>query len=179
MTHSIDLDFIQAPAFSLSRYAGLRLAVLAIGLTAAAIIWQVHQTRHAQLAAIQTELAQFKQVKNQPIVKPVNIAIAPEKMKVLQAAVQILAMPWDGLFETIENTQNKDVTLISLEPNPKKQQLLLTGEAKNLQIALQYVAQLQQHPTLSQVFLQKHSIDESNISKPVRFSVQAKWETAQ
>ena len=83
--------------------------------------------------------------------------------------MRVLAMPWDGLFEAIESTQNKDVTLLSLEPNPKKQQLLLTGEAKNLQIALQYVAQLQKQPVLSQLFLQKHNVEEGDVSKTRAF----------
>ena len=178
MSQSIDLDFIQASAFSLSRFAWLRLTVLAIGLLAAAFTWQVHQSKLAELTALEAEVARLKQVqKIQPTIKQASIAIAPEKIKALQETVHILAMPWDSLFEAIEISENKDVTLISLEPNPKKQQLLLTGEAKNLQIALQYVMQLQKQAVLSQVFLQKHSVDESNVSKPVRFSVQAQWQT--
>jgi Fimbrial assembly protein (PilN) len=178
MSQPIDLDFIQAPLFSLSRFAALRLAVLGIGLAAAAITWQLHQTKQSELVALKAEIAQLSQVKKiQPTVKPTSAVIAPEKIKQLQESVNVLAMPWNGLFEAIENTQNKDVTLLSLEPNPKKLQLLLTGEAKNLQIALQYVAQLQKQPVLSQVFLQKHSVEESNVSKPVRFTVQANWET--
>lgn len=179
MTNSIDLDFIQAPAFSLSRFAGLRLTALAIGLVATVITWQVQQTKQAELAALEAELTQLKLVKKiQPAIKPASITIAPEKIKELQESVRVLAMPWDGLFEAIESTQNKDVTLLSLEPNPKKQQLLLTGEAKNLQIALQYVAQLQKQPVLSQLFLQKHNVEEGDVSKPVRFTVQAKWEAS-
>jgi Tfp pilus assembly protein PilN len=178
MSQSIDLDFIQAPAFSLSRFAVLRLSVLVIGLVATVITWQLYQSKQAELVALEAETAQLKQVqKIQPTVKQTNVATTPEKLRELQETVNVLAMPWDSLFEAIENTQNKDVTLLSLEPNPKKQQLLLTGEAKNLQIALQYVAQLQKRSVLSQVFLQKHSVDESNVSKPVRFGVQAKWET--
>jgi Fimbrial assembly protein (PilN) len=179
MNQSIDLDFIQAPAFSLSRFVGLRLAALVIGLAAAVITWQLHQSKQAELTALEAGTAQLKQVKKiQPTVKQTNVAIAPEKLRELQETVNVLAMPWDSLFEAIENTQNKDVTLLSLEPNPKKQQLMLTGEAKNLQIALQYVAQLQKQSVLSQVFLQKHSVDESNVSKPVRFTVQTQWEVA-
>jgi hypothetical protein len=178
MNQSIDLDFIQAPAFSLSIFAALRLSVLVIGLVAAVITWQLYQSKQSELIALEAETAQLKQIqKIQPTVKQTNVAIAPEKLRELQETVNVLAMPWDSLFEAIENTQNKDVTLLSLEPNPKKQQLLLTGEAKNLQIALQYIAQLQKQSVLSQVFLQKHSVDESNVSKPVRFSVQAQWET--
>ena len=114
MTNSIDLDFIQAPAFSLSRFAGLRLTALAIGLVATVITWQVQQTKQAELAALEAELTQLKLVKKiQPAIKPASITIAPEKIKELQESVRVLAMPWDGLFEAIESTQNKDVTLLS------------------------------------------------------------------
>lgn len=175
MNQSIDLDFIQPALFSLSRFAWLRLIVLTIGLASVAITWQVYQSQQAELAAFEAELSQLKQVKSEPTLKQASIAIAPEKLKALQETVTTLAMPWNALFEAIEATQNKDVTLLSLEPNTKKQQVLMTGEAKNLQLALQYVAQLQKQSVLSQVFLQKHSVDESNVSKPVRFTVLAKW----
>lgn len=176
MNQAIDLDFIQPPLFSLSQFEWLRLIVLIISLTTVVITWQAYQSKFADLAVLETELSQLKQAqKIQPTAKQVNITFAPEKRKALQESVTTLTMPWSALFEAIEATQHKDVTLLTLEPNAKKQQVMMTGEAKNLQLALQYVAQLQQQPVLSQVFLQKHSVDESNVSKPVRFTVLAKW----
>lgn len=179
MSQSIDLEFIQQPLFSLSRFAWLRLATLAGGLLATAITWQLHHNQQIELAQLESELNQFKQVKQIVRTEPkAVVTIAPEKIRELQDTVNMLAMPWNALFEAIESTHNKDVVLLSFEPNTKKQQVLMTAEAKNLQLALQYVAQLQTQPVLTQVFLQKHSVDESNVSKPVRFTILAKWETA-
>lgn len=176
MNQAIDLDFIQPSLFSLSKFAWLRLILITIGLAAVAITWQAYLSKQAELAMLEAELSQLKQVKKfEPTINQASIAIAPEKFKALQESVTTLAMPWNALFAAIEATQNKDVTLLSLEPNTKKQQVLMTGEAKNLQLALQYVAQLQKQSVLSQVFLQKHTVDESNVSKPVRFTVLAKW----
>ncbi len=176
MNQAIDLDFIQPSIFSLARFAWLRLAALTIGLVAAAVTWQTYQNRQADLSQLNAELGQLNQVKkNQPVAKQVTVSITPEKFKTLQESMTTLAMPWGALFEAIEATQNKDVSLLSLEPNTKKQQVLITGEAKNLQVALQYVAQLQKQPVLAQVFLLKHSLDESNVSKPVNFSILAIW----
>ncbi len=178
MSQSIDLEFIQQPLFSLSRFAWLRLIVLAIGLLAVAITWQAHHNQKIEMAKLESELNQFKQVKQiQPSVSQAVVAIAPEKIKELLDMLNVLATPWSGLFEAIEDTGNKDVVLLSLEPSTKKQQVLMMGEAKNLQVALQYVAQLQKQSVLTQVFMQKHHVDESNVSKPVRFTVLAKWET--
>ncbi len=179
MSQSIDLEFIPQPLFALSRFAWLRLVALAIGLLAVAITWQTYHNQQIEMAKLESALNQFKQVKQmQPSVTQAVVTIAPEKIKELLDMANVLAMPWNGLFEAIEDTENKDVVLLSLEPNIKKQQLMMMGEAKNLQVALQYVAQLQKQPVLTQVFLQKHNVDESNVSKPVRFTVLARWVTA-
>lgn len=147
-----------------------------MGLAVVVVTWQTYDSQQAELETLENEFSQLKQLKKiEPAVKQVSIDIAPEKLKVLQESAITLAIPWRELFEAIEATENKEVTLLSLEPNIKKQQVLMTGEAKNLQLALQYVAQLQKQTVLSQVFLQKHHVDEGNVSKPVRFSVLAKW----
>ena len=106
------------------------------------------------------------------------ISIPPEKIKQIEQVVSALVTPWNSLFLAIEQSDHKDIALLGLEPNSQKQQVVLTGEAKNLQVVLNYIQQLEQQPALTHVYLQKHSIDEADISKPVRFAVFAKWQIA-
>ena len=178
MSVKLDLEFIQQPA--LSRANWLNMSILLASLLMAAFTWQGYQNQQLKLADSSLQLKQFNQQalpKSQSI--KANIAqVTPEETKQLTETVNILTTPWGNLLMAIEQADMQDIALLSLEPNSKKQLVTLTGEAKNLSVVLQYIKQLQQTPMLQQVYLQKHSIDESDPSKPVRFSLLAKWDFA-
>ena len=177
MSQQLDLDFIQAPFFSLRRLSWFSLFLLAASLVVALFTWQIYQAKHVEYIGFEARLVDLNQQQQQrklPI-KQAPASIPPEQLKQLQETLNALAIPWNALFEAIEQSDQKDIAILSLEPNSQKQQIVMTGEAKNLQVALAYIAQLERQPALSQVFLQKHSIDEVNTSKPVSFTVLAKW----
>lgn len=173
MNHQLDLDFIQTPFFSYSK-SGLFLFVMS--LAAIVFVWQKYQVKSSEYSDLSGKLVQFNQAQKKPVLTRQSAAISPEKTAQLQQTVNALTMPWDALFTTIEQADMKDIALLSLEPNSQKQQVVITAEAKNLQAALAYVARLEMQPALSQVFLQKHSIAETDVSKPVSFTVFAKWD---
>ena len=178
MSVKLDLEFIQQPALSSANW--LSMSILLASLLMAAFTWQGYQNQQLKLAYSSLQLKQFNQQtlpKSQSI--KANIAqVTPEETKQLTEAVNMLTTPWSNLLMAIEQADMHDIALLSLEPNSKKQLVILTGEAKNLSVVLQYIKQLQQTPILQQVYLQKHSIDESDASKPVRFSLLAKWDFA-
>lgn len=177
MSQQLDLEFIQTPFFALTRFSWFSLFLLVASLVAALFTWQTYQAKRVEYIGLEAKLAELNQQQQQrklPI-KQAPVSIQPEQLKQLQETVNALAVPWNALFEAIEQADGKDIALLSLEPNSQKQQIVLIGEAKNLQVALAYITQLENQPALSQVFLQKHSIDEANVSKPVSFTIFAKW----
>jgi predicted nuclease with TOPRIM domain len=177
MSQQLDLDFIQTPFFSLTRFSWLSLFLLVTSLIVTFFTWQTYQAKRIDYLRFEAKLAEINQQQQQrklPI-KQAKVSIQPEQLKQLQETVNALGIPWNELFEAIEQADGKDIALLSVEPNSQKQQVVVTGEAKNLQVALAYIAQLESQPALSQVFLQKHSIDEVNVSKPVSFTIFAKW----
>jgi hypothetical protein len=176
MSHQLDLDFIQTPFFSFTRFSWLSLFLLVASLVVALLTWQTYQAKRVEYLGFEAKLAEINQQQQRKLpIKQAPVSIQPEQLKQLQETVNTLAIPWNALFEAIEQSDQKDIALLSLEPNSQKQQVVIIGEAKNLQVALAYIAQLENQPALSQVFLQKHSIDEANASKPVSFTVLAKW----
>ena len=178
MSVKLDLEFIQQPALSSANWFGM--SILLASLLLLALTGQVYQKQQLKLADISLQLKQFSQQtlpKSQPI-KMDAALVTPDETKQLTEAVNMLATPWNNLLAAIEQADMQDVALLSLEPNSKKQLVVLTGEAKNLPVVLQYIKQLQQTPMLAQVYLQKHSIEETDASKPVRFSLLAKWDLA-
>ena len=178
MSAKLDLEFIQQPALSSANW--LSMSILLASLLLLALTWQGYQNQQLKLADTSLQLKQFSQQtlpKSQSI--KMNAAlVTPDETKQLTEAVSMLTTPWNNLLVAIEQADMQDIALLSLEPNSKKQLVVLTGEAKNLSIVLQYIKQLQQTPMLAQVYLQKHSIDETDASKPVRFSLLAKWDLA-
>ena len=176
MSVKLDLEFIQQPALSSANW--LSMSILLLSLLMVALTWQDYQNQQLKLADTSLQLKQFNQQtipKSQPS-KMDAALVTPDQTKQLTEAVNMLATPWSNLLMAIEQADMQDIALLSLEPNSKKQLVLLTGEAKSLSIVLQYIKQLQQTPMLAQVYLQKHSIDETDASKPVRFSLLAKWD---
>ncbi len=173
MSHKLDLEFVPTPFFS---YSKLGMLALIISLVVVVFTWQTFQVKRVEHLGLETKLNQLNQQRQKKIpVKQVVTVIPLEKIKQLQETVSALTTPWNELFEAIERADSKDIALLNLEPNSQKQQVVITGEAKNLQVALEYIEQLKKQPMLAQVFLQKHSINESNTSKPVSFTVFAKW----
>ncbi len=174
----LDLDFIEQPFLSASNLSAMGLLCLLLGLIFVAFTWQAYLNQQSRLALNAIE---FKQSNKQ--LKPASTLIAKPEMNIepkeklqIQQMVSALTIPWNDLLEGIEQVEMQNIVLLSLTPNLKKQQLQLTGEAKDLASALQYVKQLEMQPMLSQVYLQKHVVDTQNTAKQVSFSVSARWE---
>jgi hypothetical protein len=180
MSQQLDLDFIQTPFLSPTRFSWFSLFLLVVSLVVTLLTWQIYQVKRDEYLRLEAKLAEINRQQQKKLpAKQAPVSIPPEQLKQLQETINALAIPWNALFEAIELSDQKDIALLSLEPNSQKQQVVLTGEAKNLQVALAYIAQLESQPALSQVFLQKHSIDEANASKPVGFTIFAKWKIQQ
>ena len=178
MNQKLDLDFISQPFFADKHIHWLGLMVLLFSFVAATFTWRSYQNQQNTYLENSLLLKQYKQ-QSAPTKLPdkaVKQSIPADELKQVQESVNALTAPWNELLLAIEHSKMNNIALLNLEPNYKKQQVLLTGQAKNLAIVLQYIKQLEQQPMLSQVYLQKHSIDAVNPANPVNFSVFAKWE---
>ncbi|MEN6587979.1 MAG: hypothetical protein ABFE02_18220 [Sulfuricella sp.] len=86
-----------------------------------------------------------------------------------------LSVPWNGLFQTVEDNSSKDVTLLGLEPDTEKGLVKISGEAKNIPAMLEYIKQLENRDVFGTVYLQSHHIQLQDPEKPVRFVLLAIW----
>ncbi|MES2579513.1 MAG: hypothetical protein V4552_03125 [Pseudomonadota bacterium] len=177
MSQFLDLELNRPASAAFLNVTLLGLAVLVLSLISAAILLNLYQKNKNDYQTIINALNQQDTPKKEVLKSPV-IHVSANEVNQVNALIGVLATPWDELLATIEQSDLPDIALLSIEPNLKKQQLLLTGEAKNLPTALRYIQQLEAQPVLNEVYLQKHSIDEADVSKPVRFIVLAKWSVA-
>ncbi len=173
MSQPIDLELTE-PRLTISNLGFLMLLISLLLLGFVLRQSQVHQAR--DVATLQD-----LNKKTLPTTAPVQRveATSPEELKQVATIVESLITPWQPLMLAIERADMPDIALLSIDPNIKKQQVLLVGEAKNLQTVLRYIEQLEAQEVLHDVYLQKHMIEETDISKPVTFSVLTKWKLSE
>lgn len=175
MRQFLDLELNRLSSAAFLNATWLGFAVLVLSLISATLLLNLYQKNQNDYQAIVNALNQQNPPKK-VLIKSSLMPVSTNEINQVNGLIGILTTPWDELLAAIEQSDLPDIALLSVEPNLKKQQVLLTGEAKNLPIALRYIQQLEAQPILNEVYLQKHSIDEADVSKPVRFSVLAKWE---
>lgn len=176
MSSALDLEFIQRSPFGISRITWLGFSLLVTSILLLAFLLKMYQEKQLEQQKI---VSQLQQLNTQPQHQNITVVAAkpiPAEIKLqLESVVTELSMPWNALFEAIENADEADVTLLNVNPNSKKQQLLIAGEAKNLQSVLNYIVKLEAQPVLQGAYLQSHGVDEANTSKPVKFTIMAHW----
>ena len=181
---------------------GLLLAVAGL-LSAAwvALDWQDAATEWQQLQARQARLARAAQTSKRTPAAATSVATsasastsanananasaspspsgtAPLPREDAQSAAQIdaqLQRPWDALLHSVEQSQVKDVALISLDVQAAASSLHLVGEAKDMDHALAYVKQLSRSPSVQKVYLSGQEEKQNGAQKVLRFSLDASW----
>ena len=173
MSQQIDLELTE-PRLTMSSPGFLMLlaSLLLLGF-----VWQQYHAYQDSDAAILQVLNKKTLARTAPVQR--LEATSPEELKQVAIIVESLTIPWQPLMLAIERADMTDIALLSIEPNVKKQQVLLVGEAKNLQAVLRYIEQLEAQAALHEVYLQKHMVEETDISKPVTFGVLAKWKMSE
>lgn len=86
-----------------------------------------------------------------------------------------ISLPWEKLFQAVESSAGKDVSLLGMEPDADKHVVKITGEARNFYAMLAYLQRLEECKEFGSVYLQNHRVRQQDPDKPVRFAVLATW----
>ena len=86
-----------------------------------------------------------------------------------------LKLPWNDLFASVESASMPDVALLSIESDTEKGRVKISAEARDLQAMLGYLRFLGTQPTLAEVYLQSHQVQQQDPQRPVRFVLSADW----
>lgn len=170
----LQIDFVGTNPFSLKQVSVWGAAMLLIA-AACALYWlQQYQSQQHTLSTLVSASGVASVQPSKPV-KPAAKTVSESDIQYTNEIVAQLSTPWNPLLTSIEQVSAPDIALLSIEPNRKKQQLVLTGQAKHMAATLQYVQALAQLNTLAQVYLLKHQIDQSDPYKPVGFTIIAQW----
>ena len=153
----------------------LATGLLIMALSAAAAAWvfpSVVTLEAEQAAAHQQEIAIATPAPPSAMVDTTHLRA---ELNAANSVVGLMSLPWDALFGDIEASENAQVALLAVEPDPDKRTLLITAEAKNFDAMLAYMRRLQTRASLKDVYLKSHQIDLKSAEVPVRFVLAASW----
>lgn len=158
-------------------WAGVFL--LGLALLAGAWLLGLYLDQNQQLAYWQTRVMQIEALAGgrQPARPGSDKDKAAQTLEVLQAkkVLRELALPWGAMFRAVEASGDKTVALLSMEPDPAKGTVRISGEAKDFAAMLEYVRQLGARDEFSKVLLQNHHVNVEDRERPIRFSVLTEW----
>jgi len=169
---ALALDFKRTPR----PWAWLGVLLLVIGAAWLAQVVNSERTRCGQIdlaAARQQSMARHGKLR--PAAPPPDAEALQQQIRQANTILQQLALPWDTLFQTLEATRDKDIALLSIQPDAAKQRVRIGGEAKNLETLLAYIARLEQGRVLDHVYLTSHEVRTQEAEQPVRFTLAAHW----
>lgn len=148
--------------------------ILGIGLLAC--IWAAfdYQAATDDLTALQSHKESLEVRRGRQSSGLLPTTPESEFAQIADAARQ-LRRPWDLLLQELENAADDSVALLSLEPDPLRQQLRITGEARQLGDALAFVQRLDDAKSLQRPTLTGHQSRQTNGEPVVTFSIQAGW----
>jgi len=167
------IDFVERRATS---PAGWML--LLAGVVAALVFAASYREIDGRIAAREAVLLDIERTLPRAGVRSSDAQEGRTQQASLAAARRIedrLNLPWSALFGTLESLANEEVALLSLVPDPRRQQLRLSAEARTLDAMLAFHRRLEGSAELADVALVSHEIIENAPGRPVRFDLIARW----
>jgi Tfp pilus assembly protein PilN len=164
------LDYQSNNPFPLAGALMLGVAIVALALTGT-----YFYRLNTQIAAYESGVERAKEKRAQRSTQRSSGELAQE-VKNANDVLRRLSVPWEPLFQAVESSGDPNITLLAIEPDIEKQQVKISGEAKNYNALMKYITHLQGQPVFGSVYLQNHDVQQQDPDKPVRFSLQAAWQ---
>ncbi|MTV40557.1 PilN domain-containing protein [Duganella radicis] len=170
------LNFNFSGHLSLLQQAGKIFLLLSVVL-AAYCVWKYEETEQ-ELSVIRAHQSKLARVQSDASATRQNaevLSAKDEEIKYANRVIDRLALPWDRLFNEMENTVDADVVLLDVAPDAERGRISFTSETRDLSTMLNYERRLAQSPLLRDVVIQSHQVQIQDPQKPVRFVVAADW----
>ncbi len=158
------------------------IVAVAIGTILLALAQWHADTHRARLAQAEEQLAGLEQNRSAAGKKPsgrsrLQRSEIDEQVQKANAIIAQLATPWDKVFDALEGAVNRDVALLSLEPDPVRGLIRAGAEARNAHAMLDYLKRLGESGFLRQPVLISHQIKAEDPHRPIQFTFSASWST--
>lgn len=150
------------------------LAGVAMLVAGAALGIQATQQQAVRDEALRAQQSRQAAAAHAPARQPVA-AIPEAQAAAVNAAVLQLNLPWRQLQDAVAAASSPSVALLALDPDPRKQVLKITAEAKNADDMVGYIEQLKQQEFFASASLLRHETNDQDPNRPLRFQVEVQW----
>jgi hypothetical protein len=175
MTRRLALDF--RPRRRAGSWIGASILIVGvIAAVAAAEHYKALEDRRAALEAGLRERARAKPAGQRAEAGASRDALQ-RRQNARRAVVRALGRPWDALYGDIETASVDDVALLAVEPDPRRGDVRIAGEARDAQALHGYVAVLESTPSLGRVSLAQHETVGAGAPGALRFVLVARWQS--
>ena len=104
------------------------------------------------------------------VIRPSTAVVAAANKSIGQ-----LNIPWSDLFRAVESAASSGVAILVFEPDPRKNTLRLTVEARSLPAVFAFADRLRGQPISRAVRLVHHETNAQDQNRPVRFQLELQW----
>lgn len=169
----VQIDFVQV--YGRSRWVGWLVLLVGVMLAAMPLYYQTNVLA-PQSDALESQLEMQARVLHPAA--PASRWKSEEIQALARTASQVSAelnIPWQDLFQFMDQESGKDLALLALEPDTTKGMLSVTAEARDFGAMLKFYEAMQASRLFRNVVLQSHAINQNVPEQPVRFRVRAQW----
>ncbi|NOU25008.1 MAG: hypothetical protein HOO90_05680 [Methylotenera sp.] len=125
------------------------------------------------LTKIKSEISNIQlEVIPKPIKKTTNEDI--QSAGILEKIQKQLDYPWEKLFSTLELVHTNNISLMTIQPNMEKKEVLISAEAANTHEMLEYIHALGAQQNIEHVELLSQEIMTSNQKEGIDFLMMVK-----
>lgn len=165
----IALDYYK----SRSDYYRASLATLAISIICLMVIIWGYITTQEKIVSYRLQESKYGNMSTRQSIRVTDKAT---KLEIREANVVLtrLTLPWKKLFASLEGTGNEGIALLSIEPDTKKGDAKIGGEARDLKSILAYMRRLEATGYMKDVYLLHHAISQED-NKSIKFVVVGAW----
>jgi len=164
--------------FARRRWRMTAVTWLLLGLSVIAVAaWiAVAGGLRAQIAQTTSELSALRPATAAVERKPAG-SITRERARSVNDAIRRLNLPWETIFAALNAASTPEVALLSLEPDASAGVVHLIGEARSTEAMLALQHGLEAQPGIASAVVSRHELRGDSPGAPVRFSLEARWET--
>ncbi len=155
------------------------VALLAGAMMAAILAGGYYQRLTDRISSMEESLRDLEQIHGSAVSASRRTAEgAVQDISQANEVLRQLTLPWEDLFQAMETSTNREVTLLGMEPDTEKHVVNISCEARNINAMLKFVGRLRERKEFGGVYLQNHKVQDNDPERPVRFSLIAFWRAA-
>ncbi len=173
--HRLELDFATPQRSVAASQPKLSIALLIAGIAVlGGVVWELaRQTEDNTVLATRRDMLASRHQRQQTPA-PMSAELAGQFDQANAAHAQLIA-PWEDILQGLEQARNDEIGLLALIADAARQELTLSGEARDFAALSAFADRLASNALFQQVTVTNHKLSDGAPPVVVRFDLQLRW----